>query len=120
MKKTETTLLLRSRKKVWSLKIQQYAPELHWVNGTELLQASPDGFLLEVAHPHQQTQLHLTGAAACQVLSFDQKGAFVSLKPCERSSTGAFSLLIPEPIILVLPVAIPLHGEELEGLSGHQ
>ncbi len=58
--------------------------------------------LLSREHQGLQTQISLTQAKSCWLLTFDENRNFVTVIPHFYQGDAAFSIMIPEPFILLL------------------
>lgn len=61
------------------------------------------GCLFTKGHASLQTHFDLTGAKDCQLLSFDEKFNFVTIRYYKNYRNAPFSYLISEPYVLILP-----------------
>ena len=83
------------------------------VNVLDLLELYPKGFVVEKGHDFMQTEFQLTEAPSCIVFTFNAKGQFVSGKYNVKCGNAPITLLIPEPIVMILPLDVPFPSAKI-------
>ena len=73
--------------------------------------------IFERKHNFLQTQFILNQIAPCWLVVFDENKIFTTVKPHFYRGEAPFSMIIPEPIVLLLPADQRFDFEEIESIE---
>ncbi len=102
MKTTIKTIQINYKKRKENLKVGEIELTKRHISISDIESSSLKSFLLIKNHQYTDTQVDLTGAKDCQIVSFNEKLEFVGIRFYKNHKNAPFSYLINEPYLLII------------------